>query len=160
MNGRSFSAELHFVHWNCSQFGSAREAARHRHGLAVLAVFLQAYEGEQGRNKHLDKLMGGVRAVRHQANASTELENTKLDLKKLFPSNRWDYASYEGSLTTPPLSEVVDWIVFLQPVECSASQLGEFRRLKCPNGSLLHNCRPVQAHNQRLVSIWTHSHSH
>lgn len=160
VNGHSYSAELHFVHWNCSQFGSADEAAKHKHGLAVLAVFVQALEGEQSRNKHLDKLLAGVRAVREQTHASVELESSRLDLKKLFPANRWDYATYEGSLTTPPLSEVVDWLVFLQPIQCSSSQVAEFRQLKCPGGRLMKNCRPTQAHNQRTVTIWTHAHSH
>lgn len=75
--------------------------------------------------------------------------------------NRWSYATYEGSLTTPPLSEVVDWIVFLNPIQCSTNQIGEFRHIRCPTSGasshqLLNNCRPVQPLNDRLVSIWTH----
>ena len=184
INGRAFSAEvsswrisvctillqvnvihsntqqIHFVHWNCTDFSSSIEASKHKHGLAVLGVLVQALEGEHNRNKHLDKIVKHLTKVT-KPDSTTELRNTKLDLKKLFPSNRWNYATYEGSLTTPPLSEVVDWIVFLQPIQCSTKQLREFRRIKCPTGDLMSkNCRPVQPSNNRLVSIWSYAHSH
>lgn len=75
-------------------------------------------------------------------------------------ANRWRFATYEGSLTTPPLSEVVHWLVFLNPIECSSSQVDQFRRLTCgdeqKDSHLFHNCRPIQTTNGRLVSIWSH----
>ena len=37
------------------------------------------------------------------------------------------YASYSGSLTTPPCSQAVHWIIFLQPLNISSSQLEQFR---------------------------------
>ena len=37
------------------------------------------------------------------------------------------YASYSGSLTTPPCSQAVHWINFLQPLQISSSQLEQFR---------------------------------
>ena len=37
------------------------------------------------------------------------------------------YASYSGSLTTPPCSQAVHWINFLQPLHISRSQLEQFR---------------------------------
>ena len=39
------------------------------------------------------------------------------------------YASYSGSLTTPPCSQAVHWINFLQPLNISSRQLEQFR---CP----------------------------
>ena len=38
-----------------------------------------------------------------------------------------DYAYYSGSLTTPPCSEVVEWINFLNPLKISRRQLAKFR---------------------------------
>lgn len=145
------------MHWNCSQYKSAEEASRHKHGLAVLGVFVQALEGEHNRNKHLDKILAGIPKIRDEPCTSIQLEDARLDLKKLFPANRWNYASYEGSLTTPPLTECVDWLLFLQPIFCSSSQIDQFRQIKCPSGSLIKNCRPVQPLNQRTVSIWSHT---
>lgn len=131
----------------------------------MLAVFVQALEGDrQHCNKHLDKIIGALPRVADKPHSSYELHDARLDLKKLFPANRWLYVSYEGSLTTPPLSEVVDWVVFLQPIQCSRRQIEAFRELKCPvsnstdhSEKLSKNCRPVQPHNNRTVNIWTHS---
>lgn len=158
INGQSYAAELHFVHWNCTDFNSPEEAMRHKHGLAVVAVLLQAIEGDQNKNKHLEKIVSNLRKVQ-RAGSSAAVTNARLDLKKLFPTNRWLYATYEGSLTTPPLSEIVDWIVFLNPVQCSTGQVEQFRHLKCSSSgsqSLTKNCRPIQPSNGRLVSIWSH----
>lgn len=135
------------------------EAARHQHGLAVLGVLVQAVNGERHRNKHLDKLIAGMSQIR-EPESEVQIQ-PRLDLKKLFPSNRWVYASYEGSLTTPPLSEVVDWVVFLSPITCSKSQIEQFKQIKCHSSSggckqLIDNCRPIQPVNSRMVSIWTH----
>ena len=51
-----------------------------------------------------------------------------LSLKSLFPrySRYW---SYKGSLTTPPCSECVTWLVFKEPIEISSEQLSSFREL-------------------------------
>lgn len=40
VDGRSFSGELHLVHWNTSKYNSFNEAAGQEDGLAVLGVFL------------------------------------------------------------------------------------------------------------------------
>lgn len=157
INGKSFAAELHFVHWNCSQYKDPIEASKHKHGLAVLGVLVQAVDGEQNRHRQLDKIISGLPRIQEPEAEATIAP--KLDLKKLFPGNKWVYATYEGSLTTPPLSEVVDWLVFLSPIICSTSQIEQFKQIKCPTSGktkqLIKNCRPVQPLNGRLVSIWT-----
>jgi len=49
-----------------------------------------------------------------------------------------NYFNYNGSLTTPPCSEIVEWIVMETPLEASQAQLDAF-------SSILHNnFRPVQ----------------
>lgn len=40
VDGRSFSGELHLVHWNTSKYNSFQEAAGREDGLAVLGVLL------------------------------------------------------------------------------------------------------------------------
>ena len=55
------------------------------------------------------------------------------------------YYTYPGSLTTPPCSETVTWLVLKQPAELSASQYAEFRKV------LGNDFRPVQAQNGRSV---------
>lgn len=67
-----------------------------------------------------------------------------LDLSQLLPEKR-DYWTYMGSLTTPPCTEDVLWMVLKQPVQVSPEQLNIFGRLY-PN-----NARPIQASNNRLI---------
>ena len=63
----------------------------------------------------------------------------------LLPASKAYYA-YDGSLTAPPCTEGVRWIVMKQPLELSAAQLARLSRL-FPN-----NARPVQALHGRVVT--------
>lgn len=67
-----------------------------------------------------------------------------MDLAALLPETR-TYYTYMGSLTTPPCSEGVLWMVLKQPVELSLDQIGIFSRLYPMNA------RPVQANGGRLI---------
>ncbi|HKX40962.1 MAG TPA: carbonic anhydrase, partial [Burkholderiaceae bacterium] len=67
-----------------------------------------------------------------------------LDLNQLLPRER-GYYTYMGSLTTPPCSEGVLWMVMKQPVPISEEQIGIFARLYPMNA------RPVQAASGRLI---------
>jgi carbonic anhydrase len=70
--------------------------------------------------------------------------DVSIDLAQLLPERR-EYFTYIGSLTTPPCSEGVTWIVLKQPYLVSAEQIGIFGHL------YPHNARPVQAANARLI---------
>jgi carbonic anhydrase len=74
----------------------------------------------------------------------THLEHLTVNVDDLLPKNRSTYR-YDGSLTTPPCSEGVKWMVFTSPIQLSANQLGAFRDI------LKGNSRPVQALNGRTV---------
>ncbi len=67
-----------------------------------------------------------------------------LDLNELLPEDR-RYYQFMGSLTTPPCSEGVLWMVLKKPVQISREQLRLFSQL-FPN-----NSRPVQPLNGRVV---------
>ena len=67
-----------------------------------------------------------------------------LDLNQLLPEDR-RYFTYMGSLTTPPCSEGVLWMVMAQPVTISAEQLAIFARLYPMNA------RPTQSVSGRLI---------
>jgi len=67
-----------------------------------------------------------------------------LDLNALLPAER-GYFTYMGSLTTPPCSEGVLWMVMKQPVGISAEQIGIFARLYPMNA------RPIQSASGRLI---------
>jgi carbonic anhydrase len=67
-----------------------------------------------------------------------------LDLQQLLPKDP-RYYTYMGSLTTPPCSEGVLWMVMQQPVQLSADQIAVFARLYPMNA------RPVQQASGRLI---------
>jgi len=67
-----------------------------------------------------------------------------LDLNQLLPKDT-RYFIYMGSLTTPPCSEGVLWIVMRQPVTVSAEQIDVFARLYPMNA------RPIQQASGRLI---------
>jgi len=69
---------------------------------------------------------------------------TPQDPSQLLPLDRGYYTFY-GSLTTPPCSEGVLWMVLRQPVQLSSQQMAIFQRLYPMNA------RPVQPTNGRLI---------
>ena len=123
VGGKSFPLEVHLVHK--SEVGE----------LAVVGLLFD--EGDQ--NPILEKLPL-FRAARG-ADAAAD----PVDFNEIIPE-RDRYFLYNGSLTTPPCSEGVSWVVIKQPIKASAEQI-----------QLLHdvvgtdNNRPIQPHNSRLV---------
>lgn len=67
-----------------------------------------------------------------------------VDLESLLPTSR-NYYTYMGSLTTPPCTEGVLWLVMKQPIQVSPQQIDIFSRL------YRNNARPVQPTNGRLI---------
>ena len=67
-----------------------------------------------------------------------------LDPAQLLPESR-NYYTYMGSLTTPPCSEDVLWLVLKQPQQISPEQQAIFARL------YRNNARPVQPGSGRLI---------
>ncbi|MDR2450235.1 MAG: carbonic anhydrase family protein [Candidatus Accumulibacter sp.] len=67
-----------------------------------------------------------------------------VDLAPLLPQQQ-GYFTFMGSLTAPPCTEDVLWMVLKTPQEVSAGQLAMFRRLYPPNA------RPAQALSGRII---------
>jgi carbonic anhydrase len=72
------------------------------------------------------------------------LPEVMVDLNNLLPDSR-NYYAYMGSLTTPPCTEGVLWLVMKSPVSVAAEQVGIFGKLYSMNA------RPVQPANGRLI---------
>lgn len=67
-----------------------------------------------------------------------------IDMLRLLPENK-RYFTFMGSLTTPPCSEDVLWLVLKQPQQISPEQLAIFQRLYVPNA------RPLQPGWGRII---------
>jgi carbonic anhydrase len=67
-----------------------------------------------------------------------------MELNELLPNDR-RYFTYMGSLTTPPCSEGVKWIVMRQPVTLTKDQIDIFARMYPMNA------RPIQAASGRRI---------
>ncbi len=70
--------------------------------------------------------------------------NAVVDLNTLLPATR-NYYTYMGSLTTPPCTEGVRWLVMKDQVKVSADQINIFSRL------YRNNARPIQPTKGRLI---------
>ncbi|MDE2598717.1 MAG: carbonic anhydrase family protein [Rhodocyclaceae bacterium] len=124
VNGRGYDMVAHLVH---------KDAEGH---LAVIAVLM-----ENGPEHPLIQTIWNNLPLEQGMVVSPA---APIDLNKLLPEKR-DYWTYMGSLTTPPCTEDVLWMVMKQPLQVSAEQIGIFGRLY-PN-----NARPIQPGNNRLI---------
>ncbi|MFT4075378.1 MAG: carbonic anhydrase family protein [Asticcacaulis sp.] len=70
------------------------------------------------------------------------LADLLINAQDLMPGTQ-DFYVYSGSLTTPPCTEAVTWMVYASPLTVSAEQADAFQRLIGPNA------RPLQARNAR-----------
>ena len=69
----------------------------------------------------------------------------QLDLMKVLPKDREHFYAYGGSLTTPPCTEGVQWLVLKEPIELSKEQIDRFMRAYGPIA------RPVQPRHDREI---------
>ncbi|XP_016137940.1 receptor-type tyrosine-protein phosphatase gamma-like [Sinocyclocheilus grahami] len=103
--------------YNSDDFDSLNTAIREKRVIAAMAVFFQVGMKD---NPAVDPIIHGLRGVVHHEK-ETFLE--PFVLRDLLPSSIGSYYRYIGSLTTPPCSKVVEWIVFSRPVFLSYKQV-------------------------------------
>lgn len=75
-----------------------------------------------GKHDELDKVVKLLPFITHKGDKVTLSD--PLDPAKLLPRHT-AYWTYPGSLTTPPCTESVTWILFKQPVQVSAEQVSQ-----------------------------------
>lgn len=125
INGKSFPLEVHLVH------------ASDKGELAVVALMFK--EGKE--NPIIKKAWKGMPK---KPGDKTGLY-ADIAVADLLPTNK-SYYRFNGSLTTPPCSEGVRWLVMKDSVEVSKEQVEKFKHV------LGHDTnRPIQAINARPV---------
>ncbi len=122
--GKNYPLEIHFVHK--SKDGQ----------LAVVGVLYKAGADNAQLAKVADKL------VKKGQGATL----AGFDVNSIMPQDQKTLA-YNGSLTTPPCSEKVQWLLQKTPVTASKGELTKFINMYKGNN------RPVQAINGRTVSL-------
>ncbi len=105
--------------------------------LAVVAVLFDVGP----RNAALDPVFAHLPAEPH---TEVTLDDVELDPGGMLPAKR-GYYEFEGSLTTPPCTEGVRWLVLQRHSTVSQEELAAFRKLY-PD-----NARPLQPLNGRTV---------
>ena len=121
-NNRS-AMEVHFVH-------ASTEGA-----LTVVGVFLKVGKA----NTDFSTVMAAAPAEESAAKAPSMVKPSAF-----LPTSRATYR-YEGSLTTPPCSEIVNWVVMENAVEVASADIAAFVKL-FPN-----NARPIQPLSRRFL---------
>uniref|UniRef100_A0A3Q2YYR6 Carbonic anhydrase 12-like n=1 Tax=Hippocampus comes TaxID=109280 RepID=A0A3Q2YYR6_HIPCM len=89
--------QLHIVHYNSEKYPNVSMAFDKSDGLAVLGVFIE------------------VTTNSHNIPA--------FDIRTLMPQRLDEYFRYDGSLTTPPCYQSVQWTVFKNPITVSQAQV-------------------------------------
>ena len=128
IDGVAYPLEIHFVHKNTATGA-----------LAVVGFFFKVTTDEDSAflNEFIDFCY---------SNTST---NDYLSFESLVrDSTSLPYITYDGSLTTPPCSESVTWILINSVFSVSRSQLRRFMSI-LPHH--IANNRPIQDINQRVV---------
>ena len=124
INGRGTEMVVHLVHKDAEG------------KLAVVAVLLE--RGAQ--NSMIQTVWNNLPLEKND----TVTPSVTLDVSQILPTRR-DYFTFMGSLTTPPCSEGVLWLVMKQPMPASPAQMALFSRLYPLNA------RPTQSGGGRVV---------
>ena len=125
MGGKAYPMTAHLVH----------KAADGE--LLVIAVLMQT----GGSNPVIDRIWQQLPSAAGQIKVADE---QSINVADLLPRDG-TYFTYTGSLTTPPCTEGVKWVVLSAPVTVSQAQLDKFTAL------FAHNARPVEPLNGRTV---------
>lgn len=124
INGKGTEMVMHMVHRSVDG------------KIAIIAVLL-----ERGQPHNLVQTIWDNLPLEKQEVVSPSIV---IDPMEALPASR-DYFTYMGSLTEPPCTEGVLWMVFKQPRQMSPAQMALFSRLYPLNA------RPVQSTSGRMI---------
>ncbi len=124
VDGNSHAMEAHLVHQ--SEDGA----------LAVLGVLMDIGDD--------NPFISSIWDIQPNHGERKTVEHVKIDVSDILPSDK-TYFKYSGSLTTPPCTEGVHWVVFSDTVTVSQEQVAHFKSM------FELSARPVQPLHSRSV---------
>ncbi len=135
LEGNDLGGEIHLIHRLASPVNSSE--------LVVVGAFFN----EDRSAKKLEFFSMWAEQAGTKPKARSNSKRLTIDPRNLVPKkpNDEQWYRYEGSLTSDPYSEIVSWLVFVDPIGVGSK---DFKKLK---GSAHQPERPVQAINRRFV---------
>jgi carbonic anhydrase len=127
IDGKAHAMVAHLVHKNAEG------------KLAVVAVLLDVGSA----NAMIDSIWKNLPKEKEK---QVLVADTTVDASALLPKDH-GYYTFQGSLTTPPCSEDVTWLVLKAPMKVSDGEIATFA------GIYPMNARPTQPLNGRLVEV-------
>jgi carbonic anhydrase len=124
INGVKGEMEMHLVHADSAG------------NLLVVAMIIK----EGAANPTIGKVLQHIPEEKEKETES----NTSINLSDVLPADK-KYYTYTGSLTTPPCTDGIEWIILKQPITMSAEQIASFTK------RYANDARPLQKLNNRYV---------
>ncbi|XP_033018636.1 receptor-type tyrosine-protein phosphatase zeta isoform X5 [Lacerta agilis] len=120
IDGQKYPLEMQIYCYDSNQFVDLDKAIEGNGKLRALSIL---FEVGLEDNMDYNSIIDGVASV-SRFGKKTELE--PFILLNLLPNATDRYYTYNGSLSTPPCSETVEWIIFKDTVNISENQLSVF----------------------------------